>query len=341
MCGTEKRVLSAVSRPKVARDLWPSVGWHDMGFLMKIKRGDIEGSLSDYVQSLALRGLLETVKVLPFALRLKSVGFVAARLIAPFAGYSKRVRENLALVLPDLPQTEVKRLMRAVPASAGRTLAEVYSGADFKARAKSATITGGGFEALEAAMARNQGVIFVSGHFGNYDVPRAVLSERGFKVGALYKPFTNPFFDAYYRKTIGEISHPIIPSKDRASLVKMVRFLKSGGMLGMLIDVHKYGAPQLQFFGKKAATATSAADMALKHDLLLVPTYGIRLDDHGTYALVIEPPIAHSTPLEMTQALNDSLERQARAHMDQYFWIHRRWKAEKTSRSAPKDAPRV
>jgi KDO2-lipid IV(A) lauroyltransferase len=335
MCGTEKRAVVGVSRPENQTEAYGHQKRRDMGYLMQIKRGDIEGSVSDYVQSLALRGLLETVKILPFALRLKTIGFVAARLIAPLAGYDKRVRENLSLVLPDLPQAEVKRLMRAVPASAGRTLAEVYSGADFKKRAKSATITGGGLEALEAAMARDQGVIFVSGHFGNYDVPRAVLSERGFKVGALYKPFTNPFFDAYYRKTIGEISHPIIPSKDRASLVKMVRFLKSGGMLGMLIDVHKIGAPLLQFFGKRAATATSAADLALKHDLLLVPTYGIRLDDQGAYELVIEPPIAHGTPLEMTQALNDSLERQARAHMDQYFWIHRRWKAETRLRSAP------
>ena len=212
-----------------------------------------------------------------------------------------------------------------MPASAGRTLAEVYSGNDFKARAKHAKITGGGIDALEAAVARGQGVILVSGHFGNYDVPRAVLSEQGFNVGALYKPFTNPFFDSYYRKTIGEISTPIIPTKNRASMIKMIRFLKAGGMLGMLVDVHTHGAPQLQFFGKRA---TSAADLALKHNLALVPVYGIRLDDNGTYELVIEPPIVHSTPEVMTQELNTSLERQARAHMDQYFWVHRRWKSE-------------
>ncbi|RPE71240.1 KDO2-lipid IV(A) lauroyltransferase [Pacificibacter maritimus] len=295
---------------------------------MQIKRGAITGSLSDYLQSLVLKALLGSMKVLPFHIRLKLIGFFTARILSPLAGYGQRVKDNLELVCPDLPKSEVQRLMRRVPESAGKTLAEVYSGPAFKARAKQAKITGGGMDALEAAMNAGQGVILVSGHFGNYDVPRAVLSERGFNVGALYKPFTNPFFDPYYRKTIGAISTPIIPTKDRKSLVQMVRFLKSGGMLGMLIDVHRYGAPHLQFFGKRAATATSAADLALKHNLALVPVYGIRLDDYGHYELVVEPPIAHTNALDMTQALNDSLERQIRAHMDQYFWVHRRWKAE-------------
>jgi KDO2-lipid IV(A) lauroyltransferase len=295
---------------------------------MKIKRGEIEGTLSAYVQSLMLLGLLKSMKWLPFKARLKFIGFVTSRIISPLAGYGKRVEENLALVMPDLPAQEVKRLKYAVPANAGRTLAELYSGADFKSRAKNATIKGDGFDALEAAIQSGQGVILVSGHIGNYDVPRAVLSERGFKVGGLYKPFKNPFFNAYYRKTIAEISEPVMPTKNRASLVQMVRFLKSGGIVGMLIDVHTHRAPIFDFFGKRAATPTSAADLALKHNLALIPVYGIRLNDDGAYDLVIEKPIAHTTPEEMTQKLTASLERQARAHTDQYFWIHRRWKAE-------------
>lgn len=222
--------------------------------------------------------------------------------------------------------------MRAVPDNAGRTLVEVFSGSEFKTRASKAEITGGGLSALEQAMTEKRGVIFVSGHFGNYDVPRAVLSERGFPVGAIYKPFTNPFFDAYYRKIIGAISQPIIPRKDSASLKNMIRFLKKGGMIGMLADVHFGSGTVLKFFDRRARTALSAAEMALKYDLLLVPTYGIRIDRRGTYELVIEPPIPHSDPETMMQAVNDSLERQARARPEQYFFIHNRWKAETSDR---------
>ncbi|WP_417257553.1 lysophospholipid acyltransferase family protein [Celeribacter sp.] len=299
---------------------------------MKIKRGDIEGSGTDYLQYLVLRALIGIAKTLPYTQRLGFFGAVTSRLIAPFAGYDKRVRNNLALVMPDLTEAEVKHLMRAVPANAGRTLVEVFSGPEFKARARKAEITGGGLAALEQAMADKRGVIFVSGHFGNYDVPRAVLSERDFPVGAVYKPFTNPFFDAYYRKLIGAISQPIIPSKDSASLKHMIRFLKKGGMIGMLTDVHFGSGKVLKFFDKRAKTALSAAEMALKYDLLLVPTYGIRLDQRGTYELVIEPPIEHSDPVTMMQEINDSLERQARARPEQYFFIHNRWKSETARR---------
>ena len=58
---------------------------------------------------------------------------------------------------------------------------------------------------------------------------------------------------------------------------------------------------------------------------LILPTYGIRRPDGG-FDLRVEAPIPHSTPEAMTQALNDSLEAQVRAHMDQWLWTHRRWK---------------
>ena len=97
-------------------------------------------------------------------------------------------------------------------------------------------------------------------------------------------------------------------------------------MVGIVADQHVQGAPYLNFFGKPARTALSAAELALRHDALLVPIYGIRQPDGLSFEIAVEAPIAHSTPQEMTQALNDSLEARVRAHMDQWLWIHRRWK---------------
>ena len=85
----------------------------------------------------------------------------------------------------------------------------------------------------------------------------------------------------------------------------------------------------LSFMGKPARTALSAAELALKYDALLVPVYGIRQPNGLDFKILVEPPIAHTTASEMTQALNDSLERLVRQHMDQWMWVHRRWKPER------------
>jgi KDO2-lipid IV(A) lauroyltransferase len=106
----------------------------------------------------------------------------------------------------------------------------------------------------------------------------------------------------------------------------MVRFLRSGGMLGLLMDQHMGAGEELQFMGRPAMTALSAADLALKYGALVVPTYAVRRPGGLDFDIIIEQPIPHGTPQAMTQAINDSLDRLVRAHPDQWFWIHRRWK---------------
>lgn len=279
-----------------------------------------------------LRGLIGGLLRLPYRWRVPLCGWVMARVIAPLAGYDRRVRANLAHVMPDLPEAEVRRLMRAVPDNVGRTLIEIYSGAEFAARAAATPITGAGLAALDAAHAAGRPVVLVTGHFGNYDASRAALIARGFRVGALYRPMKDAGFNRHYVAAISRIGTPVFP-RGRAGLGDMVRFLRGGGMLGLLIDQHmRRGAP-LTFFGKQAMTALSAADLALRYDALLVPTYAIRRPDGLGFDIVVEPPIPPGTPQAMTQALNDSLEALVRRHMDQWFWIHQRWKD-------PDDRPR-
>lgn len=279
--------------------------------------------LDHWLQDRAIRALIWVLLQLPYHVRVPLCGWVMSRLIAPIAGYRARVRENLALILPDLPQSEVTRLIRAVPDNVGRTIIEIYSGAEFTARAGNPE--GPGVAALDAAHATGRPVILVTGHFGNYDASRAALIARGFRVGALYRPMKNAFFNAHYVAAISRIGTPLFP-RGRAGLSDMVRHLKSGGMLGLVIDQHMNHGADLTFFGVAAQTALSAAELALKYDALLVPTYAIRQPDGLHFQIVVEAPIAHGTPEAMTQALNDSLETLVRQHLDQWFWIHRRWK---------------
>lgn len=282
-------------------------------------------ALRHWLQDRFLRGLIWLLLRLPYRWRVPLCGWVLSRIIAPVAGYRRRVRQNLQLVLPDLPADEVDRIARAVPDNVGRTVIEIYSGPEFIARAVSQPLTGGGVEALEEAHVQKRPVILVTGHFGNYDASRAALIARGYRVGALYMPMTNRYFNDHYVKAISGIGKPLFP-RGRAGLAAMVRHLRSGGMLGMLVDQHMSHGEELTFFDRPARTALSAAELALKYDALLVPTYAVRRSDGLSFDIIVEPPIPHGSPEEMTQALNDSLEALVRKHLDQWFWIHRRWK---------------
>ena len=279
----------------------------------------------EYAQNAVLRGLIGAMLLLPYRWRVPFCGWVFSRLLAPVAGWDARVRRNLALIWPDLPQAEVRRMLRAVPANVGRTLIELYSPKAFKAQLKDTPVRGVGLDAILQAQSEGRGVFLVSGHFGNYGVAAAVMTARGHPVAALYNPMANRYFNAHYTAAIAAISTPLF-ARGRRGLAGMVQHIRKGGLIGILIDQHMRRGAALQFMGHRAMTALSAADLALKYNCLLVPVYGLRLPDGISFELIIEAPIAHSTAEAMTQALNDSLEAQVRAHPDQWFWIHRRWK---------------
>lgn len=262
---------------------------------------------------------------LPYRQRVPLAGWLVSRLVSPLAGWPRRVRDNLARVWPDLPQDDVTRLIRAVPDNAGRSLIEIYSGDTFKDRLRDITPEGPGWEALQTAQAEGRPVFLISGHFGNYDAIRGFVAMHFGAVGGLYRPLNNLYFNRHYVHAIAQTSQPVFP-RGRRGLAEMMKFTRAGNIMAMLTDQHfGHGAP-LTFFGQTAYTALSVPEMALKLNAVVIPCYGIRQPDGLSFRLLFEAPIPHTTPEDMGQALNDSLERQVRAHPEQWLWIHRRWK---------------
>jgi KDO2-lipid IV(A) lauroyltransferase len=284
-----------------------------------------DGTWRQWLSDKAIRAVIGLLLALPYRWRVPLCGWVMARIVAPLAGWPKRIRDNLAHTLPDLPGDQIDRLVAEVPENIGRTVIEIYSGAEFIARTTQLPLTGDGVAALEAAQAAGQPVILATGHFGNYDAVRAALIARGYPLGALYRPMTNPWFNDHYVAAIGTIGQPIF-ERGRSGMGQMLKHLRGGGMLGILPDQRMHKGVKLTFFGREALTALSAADMALKYDCLLIPTYAIRQPDGLSFQIIVDPPIPHGTPEEMTQALNDNLERLIRRYPEQWFWIHRRWR---------------
>ncbi|WP_135505951.1 lysophospholipid acyltransferase family protein [Roseovarius aestuariivivens] len=272
----------------------------------------------------ALVAPIRAARLLPYRWRVPVAGWLTSRVLAPLAGYGRRVRENLAFARPDLPEAEVRRLMRRVTDNAGRNMMELYS-PEFGAVGRAAPVTGPGLPILRAARDAGKPVIFVTGHFGSFNAARLAMIEQGFDMGVFYRPMANRPFNAHYVAAMAAISKPMF-EQGRRGMMQMVKHLRSGGVLAILNDLNAHDGVPLDFFGKPALTSLATAEMALKFDAPLLPVWGRRAEDGIHFVILVEEPIAHSDPVTMTQEFNDRLEAQVRAHMDQWFWIHRRWK---------------
>ena len=290
---------------------------------IKVKKRSSFLDLSIYI---FVRYLLGILSILPYRTKISLGGLIYQKIISPLSGNRKRIIDNLKLIFPDLEKRKREELCSQVPNNIGRTLFELLSPNAFSNIAKSAKVSGPGLKILKDAQEQKKPVILVSGHFGNYDVVRVVLNTNQISVGALYKPMSNPYFNTFYERCIKQIAEPLFP-RGRAGMGNMMRYLEDGNVVALLIDQYMSHGEPLKFLGHTAYTATSAAKLALKHDALLITFYVVRNDDGINFDLVFESPVKPSTPNEMTQVLNDRLEKQIRKNMGQWLWTHKRWKS--------------
>ncbi|WP_265500246.1 lysophospholipid acyltransferase family protein [Paracoccus beibuensis] len=287
---------------------------------------DDRPTLTDRLANGVFLGVMSVARLLPYHRRVPAMGWVFAHVVAPLAGWRRRIRDNLQLARPDLSPAETEALVRAVPANAGRSLAEIYSGDAFTSRIRAADpMEGPGLAALEEALHSGRPVILACAHFGNYDAMRAALSGRGWPVGALYRPMNNEAFNRHYVPAITAIAEPLFP-RGRSGLASMLRFLRGGGWLALGFDQYDHDGAELRFFDLPTKTVLTPAELARRYDALLLPIAGIRQPDGLSFRVHVGSPVAPDEPRAMMQALNDDLEMLVRRHMDQWFWIHRRWK---------------
>ena len=288
------------------------------------------GTLGDRLSDLALRGLIGGLRLIPYAARVRLMGWVMRRVLGPLAGYRKRAEANLARIYPTMPAPERASIATAALDNFGRTLIENYSGPELAARLATTAPQGPGVAVLEAAVAAGRPVIFVTAHIGNYEAPRHVLTRLGYSIGGIYRAMGNPWFNAHYVTTLEEVSGPVF-ERGRGT-PGFVRHLRKGGLAAILFDVHDTNGTPLPFLGELAMTSTSAADLALRYKADVIPYFGIRRANGLDFDIHVEAPIPHGDPLEMMQAITARLEAHIAKTPGQWFWVHRRWKPQKEKR---------
>jgi KDO2-lipid IV(A) lauroyltransferase len=248
--------------------------------------------------------------------------------------------------LPELPPDELRRIARASYANLGRTTAEtallpLYDAEQIVDLFEEVE----GWSIVEERLARGKGLIFVTGHLGNWEAGGAYLAARGLPMQAVARHMENPLFDAYLTRTRERIGMTIV--HDEEAVRRVPRALRGGHAVAFLIDQGAVGLAStwVPFFKRLAKTPRGPAVFALRLGTPVVFGAAIR-QPNGRFRLYLEP--VDTTPSGNLEADIDrivadytaTLERWVRRAPDQYFWHHRRWKHQRAGTPPELGEPR-
>ena len=279
----------------------------------------------DRAVDLAARAVIGGLRALPYERRVPAMGALTRRALSRPLGWHARIGAHVDYAWPDAPPALRRRIVAGAADNAGRAIMEMYSGEEFVARVADLPVGGPGAEAMAAARDAGRPIVLVPGHFGNYNAARASLAGAGYRLGAIYRPMRNEGFNRHYVSAMEAMGGALFP-RGRAGLGESLRHLRSGGMLAVFADLHVGSGAPLTFFGRRAMTALTAAELAAKFDALLIPCHAIRRPDGLRFDIRAGEPIPEGPPEARMQAINDELEARVREHPEQWFWIHRRWR---------------
>ena len=196
------------------------------------------------------------------------------------------------------------------------------------------------FHVADKVMREGRGMIVVIGHLGNWELVGLSVCAAGYPLHSLARPIENPWIDRYLLRFRTQTGQKII-SKYRA-LGEMIRVLQRKEILIIQVDQDaRHHGTYVDFFGRPASTHRSPALLSLKYGTPIVVANIYR--ENGMHHCVLADPLrpesfrSQADPVKaLTQAFTAKFEECVRAHPDQWFWVHDRWKtAERKSEPVP------
>ncbi len=289
-------------------------------------------SLGHRLQMLIVRSLRAILGLFPDQIRGRAISWIGRRVILNVPSFRNRIDSNLRLVFPETPTAERKRLTAAAAGKSVRNMFEMLDNDRLVAVQDKITVADTeGWRALQQAQAEGRGAVLIGGHYGRFDAVRAALMHRGIEVGALYRPQNNPYYSDEMVHHFEKVGRPMVP-RGRSGMRQLIKHLKGGGVMAILIDQKTNLGVPIDFLGHPAMTSTDIAELVLRYDLPLIPAYALRTEDARHFHVELEAPIPHGDPVAMTQAVTDSLAARIRADPTEWYWLHRRWAKPKGNR---------
>jgi KDO2-lipid IV(A) lauroyltransferase len=265
------------------------------------------------------------IKIIGLFLSRKLFSFIF-KIVGPMIKSKKIIKKNLLKFSKSLSNDERDQIISNMWSNYGMTFVEYIYLKRFKKETSHIKIIGG--EILDQISQSGKPVIFISGHFANFELMSMEITKKKIKLATIYRPlnnfFLNPFMEFLRKKYI--CKNQI--KKGRKGVKESIDYIRKNNSLAVMIDQRVSEGEKINFFNEEALTSTLPAQLAFKFNLDIVPIFIERKLDNSFVMQVYEPinTKKFKNKLKLSKQLNQILEGMILKNPNQWIWSHDRWK---------------
>ena len=291
------------------------------------------GKVQTWVEYAVARAIFAGLSAMPLRWAIKvGQGFGGIAYLA--AGHLRRTGDrNLKLAFPEKPEEERQLLLRGTFAGLGRQLGLFSKFATDSREALLDITRWEGLEHLESARATKQPIILFTGHVGAWELSSFGLSLKDLPFSFLVRRLDNSKVEEVVDRIRMRFGNQSVDKRGAAR--PMLNILRSGGTLGLLVDLNTLDEEAIfvDFFGVPASTTFMLAKLALRTNAIVLPMFVPWDENNRKYLVEILPPVPversgdeEADIKKLTANLTKVVENYIRRFPDQWLWIHKRWK---------------
>jgi len=248
--------------------------------------------------------------------------------IGPLFRSKHIIYNNILRVFPNIKNKELKNISKNMWNNYGRVFAEYMFIKEFRSGSLKGNIKIKGEEILKQIKKENKNVIFVSGHFSNFELMAMALEKHEIKLAAIYRPLNNFFLNFLMEKIRKDHICKYQIKKGLGGIREIIRLNQNGFSTALMIDQRVSQGIKANFFNQQAFTTTIPAQLVKKYNFPVVPLF-IERYENIKFKITIQKPIYFSksnTEKEITEKLNSLIEKMILFKPGQWIWSHNRWK---------------
>lgn len=249
-------------------------------------------------------------------------------IIGPYFRSKKIIILNIKKAFPNIDQKNLEKIIKLMWNNYGRTFAEYVFIKDFRIGGLTSKIYMEGEDVLSEIKKTKQQVVFISGHFSNFELMAMQIEKAGIKLSTIYRPLNNIFINKIMERIRQKYICKYQIKKGIGGIKKLINLKKNNFSTALMIDQRVSEGILSELFNHKALTTTIPAQLVKKFDIPIVPVYIERIEDIN-FKIIIDKPIKFSTDdtdQYITNKLNEILEKMIIKRPELWIWSHNRWK---------------